>query len=519
MKIVFLVAIALLPNLLLGQAWTIQTSGTTNDLASVFFTDSANGWASGDRGLILHTTNGGTSWLPQANGALNFVYSIFFTDVMTGWAVENSGDILHTTNGGITWITQDTRPDGGYFGVFFIDRNAGWMVGGFDSIFHTTNGGTTWESQPSGVGWLDDIFFVGEHAGWAVGEGGVILHTTDGGMTWIRQRSATTEWLTAVFFTDAKTGWVVGGMGTILNTDDGGATWRSQTSGATDYLGDVHFINASTGWVVGWRGAILNTSDGGSTWLDQASGTSHYLSGVHFTDAHTGWAVGEGGTILHYSVDSSFATPPVSVVASVSPASGDGTFDLAIDLTNNTDNPQTVDIWVKAFDPHGEEKGSRTVYGKTPLGARSYSKTIAMQLGENSPQGDYTFIAYIGTYPNDVMDSSSVIYMKTTLEKGSLTAGEAIPEMSELSENYPNPFNPSTTFRYGLSKPGQVTLRVYNVLGKLVKTIIDEHQTEGYHEVGWDGKNEAGATVASGIYVYRLTTGDFVETKRMLLLK
>jgi len=88
-----------------------------------------------------------------------------------------------------------------------------------------------------------------------------------------------------------------------------------------------------------------------------------------------------------------------------------------------------------------------------------------------------------------------------------------------LLGNYPNPFNPSTTFRYGLSEPAQVSLKVYNMLGQLTRTIVDEQQLEGYHEVVWDGRNEVGATVASGTYVYRLASGTFVETKRMLLIR
>jgi hypothetical protein len=94
-----------------------------------------------------------------------------------------------------------------------------------------------------------------------------------------------------------------------------------------------------------------------------------------------------------------------------------------------------------------------------------------------------------------------------------------IPAAATLIGNYPNPFNPSTTFRYGLSEPDQVTLKVYNTLGQLVRTVVNDFQGEGYHEAVWDGRNESGAMVASGIYVYRITAGSFMETKRMILMK
>jgi hypothetical protein len=97
---------------------------------------------------------------------------------------------------------------------------------------------------------------------------------------------------------------------------------------------------------------------------------------------------------------------------------------------------------------------------------------------------------------------------------------ESVSSMTTaLLGNYPNPFNPSTTFRYSLAGPTQVSLKVYNMLGQQVKTVVGDYQAQGYYEVAWDGRNDVGATVASGLYIYRMTAGSFVETRRMLLLK
>jgi hypothetical protein len=90
---------------------------------------------------------------------------------------------------------------------------------------------------------------------------------------------------------------------------------------------------------------------------------------------------------------------------------------------------------------------------------------------------------------------------------------------TELLDNYPNPFNPATTFRYALSEDTHVTLKVYNTLGQLVATVVDGVQLAGNHSAAWDGSNEFGKRVASGIYIYRMTAGAFTETKRMLLIK
>ncbi|MBN1293026.1 MAG: T9SS type A sorting domain-containing protein [Candidatus Latescibacteria bacterium] len=87
-----------------------------------------------------------------------------------------------------------------------------------------------------------------------------------------------------------------------------------------------------------------------------------------------------------------------------------------------------------------------------------------------------------------------------------------------LHENYPNPFNPSTTIKYGLKEDRHTSLVIYNSLGQKVRTLIDQPQTAGIHAVRWDGKNDAGLQVSSGLYIYRLVSGQFSQTRRMILL-
>jgi hypothetical protein len=93
------------------------------------------------------------------------------------------------------------------------------------------------------------------------------------------------------------------------------------------------------------------------------------------------------------------------------------------------------------------------------------------------------------------------------------------PAEFELSQNYPNPFNPGTQIEYTLQKRAQVNLEIYNLLGQKVKTLVDDYQSVGSHHVIWDGKNEAGKAVTSGMYFYRLQVNKATQTKRMVLLK
>lgn len=94
-----------------------------------------------------------------------------------------------------------------------------------------------------------------------------------------------------------------------------------------------------------------------------------------------------------------------------------------------------------------------------------------------------------------------------------------LPSQYELQQNYPNPFNPTTTIQYSLVKPGEIKLEVYNMLGQLVLTLVDKFQAAGTHSAVWNGSNNYGQKVASGIYFYQLTAGNFVTVKKMIMLK
>ncbi|MBK7091418.1 MAG: T9SS type A sorting domain-containing protein [bacterium] len=93
----------------------------------------------------------------------------------------------------------------------------------------------------------------------------------------------------------------------------------------------------------------------------------------------------------------------------------------------------------------------------------------------------------------------------------------ALPGDFALLQNHPNPFNPTTTIRYSLSRPHLVQIEVYNVLGQLVSTLENSEQGVGVYETTWDGTNANGQNVASGVYFYRLKAGEFVQTCKMVL--
>jgi hypothetical protein len=99
------------------------------------------------------------------------------------------------------------------------------------------------------------------------------------------------------------------------------------------------------------------------------------------------------------------------------------------------------------------------------------------------------------------------------------SAEAILPEGYSLEQNYPNPFNPTTTIEYEIGATQNVTLEIINVQGQVVRTLVDQPQSAGVHSVQWDATNDAGERVASGTYFYRLSAGDFSQTKQMVLVK
>lgn len=135
-----------------------------------------------------------------------------------------------------------------------------------------------------------------------------------------------------------------------------------------------------------------------------------------------------------------------------------------------------------------------------------------------SPDHSLTFV-----YRDNVNGVSSFRKEQPQFEQASLAlgagVGDNLPKEYALEQNYPNPFNPSTNISFALPKAGKVEVTVFNVLGQNVNTLVSEELPAGVHTIVWDGRNSQGVSVSSGIYFYRITAGNFSQTKKMMMLK
>ena len=131
---------------------------------------------------------------------------------------------------------------------------------------------------------------------------------------------------------------------------------------------------------------------------------------------------------------------------------------------------------------------------------------IAQESGDK-----YSWSTYRGNHHRDG-------YFDVTLASTSFD-GTIIPTKYVLDNNYPNPFNPITRFTYSLPKDSRVKITIHDINGRVVKTLTDDRQAAGKRSVTWNAKNDKGLPVATGLYFYRMESGDFQSTKKMILLK
>ena len=487
--------------------WYEQNSGGNRELTDVHFVDHYNGWISGWTGTMLHTTDGGATWIPQNIPPSNAYYSVFFTDLLNGWATAYAGKIVHTTDGGQTWTEQTAPITTEYYESYFINSNVGWLaggdVGGFPSyishrvILFTSNGGATWTEQ-YGEAYespLKSIYFVDQHYGYATGEFGIIMKTTNGGVNWTLQEIPSFHFRN-IFFIDNLTGWVTGyylGLPhytAVFKTTDGGINWIETQFGTDESLSGIYFVDNMNGWTVGGNdsgGIVYYTSDGGANWTLQNIPSVEYLYRAYFCDSNCGWASGHLGTII------STVNPVPVELTSFTAVANKNTLTLSWQTATETNNSGfEVQRKVTEWESIGFVNGRGTTTKES-----SYSF-----IDENLKDGEYQYrlkqIDFDGSF--EYSEIINVNILSTT--------------DYTLDQNFPNPFNPSTTIKYSLPSGGNVKLTILNSIGEEIETLVNEYEDKGIHEVVFNAKN-----VSSGIYFYKLESGNFRSVKKMILLK
>jgi photosystem II stability/assembly factor-like uncharacterized protein len=381
--------------------------------------------------------------------------------------------------------------------------------------------------------------------------------TTDGGITWVCDSipGAENGYLYQILGLDADTAFAaVGGLSSsnrskgVYKTTDGGATWTKQNAYASSKLGpgEIYFFDTHNGIVIGDPDLeTYTTTDGGLNWNRVSmppAVTNEYTWGGGNSIAGAGNRLWFGTTRrLFSSTDRGYswsASLPL-------PVDTLWYFTMAFEDSNtgiyafDAETAAPVSIYRKTTDGGAtwtdisdliisgiaascirHVPGTKDTYVIT-----GWSPSVNAFACTNSAGGDWRVIDYSANYTiafasqyvgwGTPAGSSGAVY-KYVGPSLVLTGGVDrvfVPASYLLAQNYPNPFNPSTTITYELPKSSMVRLTVCDMLGREVSVLVNERRDAGIHEVKFDASG-----LSSGVYLYRLTAGDFAQTRRLLLL-
>jgi hypothetical protein len=474
-----------------GNSYDGALDMAVDDSGNVYV--SGNSWGSGtnsDYATIKYYSTGDTAWVRRYNGPGNAA------DVAYAIAVDDSGNVY--VSGG-SW-GSGTSTD-------------------YTTIKYNSNGDTAWVRRYNGPGNAYD--------------GASDMAIDDSGNVYVTGKSFGSgtdyDFATIKYKPDADTAWVrryngpadsTDGANAIAVDDSGnvyvsGYSWGNGTS--ADYTTIKYHPNGDTAW--------LRRYDGPANGDDRVSAIAVDDSGNVYV---TGYSDSTGSS-------QDYATIKYD-------SSGNELWVKRFNCANGTDKPAAIAVdgsnniyvtgrsgcgGVTAFDyvtikyyPNGDTAWLRKYQGPVEQGY-DYAYALALDSAGNA------YVTGSSQGSGTDYDFCTIKYAQTTDVKEE-TGNKQKPSDFALSQNYPNPFNLLTTIPFHISCKGQgascktpihTALAIYNIRGQRVRTLINENKLPGEYQVIWDGKDDGGKDVASGVYFYQLRVGNFSEPKKMLLLK
>ena len=384
------------------------------------------------------------------------------------------------------WIRTNGPPgDYGYFRTFAVsDTNLFAGNDGGGGVFHSTNNGTSWTAVNDGLSslYVEVLAFSGADLFAGTGGGG-IFHSTNNGTSWAEVNTGLTN-TTVWSFGVSGTNLFAGTAGGVFLSTNNGTSWNSTSDGLTNT--DVRaFAVIGTNLFVGtFGGGVFRSTNNGTNWTPANNGLTNT----------TILTLADSGTNL-------FA----------------GTFGNRVFLsTNNGTNWTPVNSGMTYYIVY-----SLVVYGTNLFAGTIGGVFLSTNNGKNWTEAN----TGLTNTPVSLVVSGSNLFAGTDSNRiwrrplsemitGVDNQGNGIPSQFILKQNYPNPFNPSTKIRYSVPKSSNVIIKVFDILGNEIETLVNEEKPVGIYEITWNAAN-----LPSGIYFYTINAGTFIETKKLVLLK
>jgi len=451
---------------------------------------------------------------------------VHFITETTGFTLSTL--LYKTFDRGMNWQEVENEPGGN--DLLFLDSLTGFI--GSNQIYKTTDGGVNWYVPNGGQGGAGKIFFINETIGWAV-RSNVIYKTTDRGENWFTQFTAPTSiHFTSINFSDTLNGWVSGGR--PYKTTDGGYNWIQQTNTVIWNSDDVYFTNSDTGWFAKYSSisnSLFKTTDGGLIWIGipEVIGarkfyffpdpihwiiigfSQYYITNDYgnnweeFTeDVPTGlvsfsapinllgYSVGNKGLILRYN-DTTYV--PVELIS----------FDGSVVGKN------ILIEWATATETNN----------KGFVIQRSNDKNNWKEIGFVQGNGTTTEPHHYSFMDESLQNGSFQYRLKQIDFDGSFKFSKivevvtSLPNKYSLSQNYPNPANPSTNISFNVPEQTKVKINLYSINGEFVKEIFNEEKEKGLYNITINLND-----LATGVYFYSIITDKgYSNVRKLILLK
>ncbi|MBK8550022.1 MAG: T9SS type A sorting domain-containing protein [Ignavibacteria bacterium] len=480
MFITFAVLFTLCTQNLFSQ-WQPDTRLT--NFANASYTSYNNAWNVASNGNIVHTV-----WWDNRLDPINYeIYYKRSTDAGVSWGADirltnNTGDSQYpsvSVSGSVVHVAWQDRRDGN-FEIYYkrsTDAGVSWGAdtrltnGVFDSWHPSvsvagSNVNIAWQDRRD----VDDEIYYKRSTDEGVSWGADVRLTNNAGVSAIPSVSASGLYIHVVWD----------------DTRDGNAEiyYKRSTNGGESWGADTRLTNNSASSTS--ASVVVSDSVVHVTWQDRRDEWEIYY--IRSTDAGAGWGA---ETRLTNDAASSWY-PNLSVSGSV------------VHIVWQERRDGNDEIYYKRSTDDGVSWESDTRLTFFVSGSGAWNPSVAVS-------GTVVHVVW-----NDYRIGSEIWYKHnpTGNPVGILSINSEVPEKFSLSQNYPNPYNPVTNLEFGISKSGFVSLKVYDVQGREVSTLVNERLAPGTYKVDFNGSN-----FTSGVYFYRLITGKFIETKKMILTK
>jgi len=484
-----------------GSSWEPINNGITDFNISKIYRDEQNYYYAGTYdGNVFRSVNSGSSWtLIYSSEAGNTINSISAENGNIFLSTRNYG-VLRSNNTGVGWTEKNMNLNVPIINSMAFSNSGEIFSGSYYGINYSSDFGTSWQNRNNGLPsrFINSVYRYNGNTLLAGVYNSGIYRSSDNGMSWASSSSGIRPGAQIKTIRSSPSGFLFAASIPAVFTDtmrlyrssDNGLNWsfvlQPQTTGIDQFTIDTDGNLFVAGTNSMFEPSILKSTDNGESWEENI--LEEFFMIQNFTSSGKNLFLTFSNQIFYSSdMGTSWSSIP-NGNWSTSGFSGIG--------INNAGN---------IFASIGTE-----VYVTTDMGISWTLKNTG--LSSNAVLNKFFFndAGYIfgTTYNNGVFRS-----LNSTLTTV-ISQTENLPGGYILEQNYPNPFNPITNLEFGISNLGFVSLKVYDVLGKEVKTLVNEIKPAGIYKVEFDG-----SSLSSGIYFYKIETYGFIATKKMVLLK